>query len=424
MRSFPTFLVVYSLLYAAFGVQSPFLPALLRERGLHAEEIGIVLAASTAIRVLAGPAVGHAADRLRMHVFTLCACALAAAVASLGYVMIRGFDGLLIVGLVHAAMLAPIVPISDALSTTAARRSEAAESKRFEYGWLRASGSAAFIAGTVLSGRGADRTGLTSITWISGSFLVAGGIASLMLPGLGGSQTEPSRIQTSALHDWALLLHLAVFRQILVIAALTEGSHALNDTFAVIRWHAAGRSDDDQRSLVRVGLLGGSGFPMARTKAASTYERRWRICPGCGCRRYPLVSLGLHNVANPAGGCPAIAWRHIRIAAFGVHARDRAGGATPFGSDGAIDLRNAVHRIGDRLTESGLWRPLRATGRFRLLRHGRTLCAGAANVCRTPFIPGAGIPSMRRSADPSGAVCPSGSGDPAVHRIDVSSDHP
>ena len=238
--NFPTFLAVYVLLYAAFGVQSPFLPALLRERGLHAEEIGIVLAASTAIRVLAGPAVGHAADRLRTHVFTLCACALAAAVASLGYVTIRGFDRLLIVGLVHAAMLAPIVPISDALSTTAARRSEAGENKRFEYGWLRASGSAAFIAGTVLSGWGADRTSLTSIIWISGSFLVAGGIASLMLPGLGGSQTEPSRIRTSALHDWALLLHLAVFRRILVIAALIEGSHALNDTFAVIRWHAAG----------------------------------------------------------------------------------------------------------------------------------------------------------------------------------------
>ena len=61
-----------------------------------------------------------------------------------------------------------------------------------------------------------------------------------MLPGLVASQTEPSRIRTSALHDWALLLHLAVFRRILVIAALIEGSHALNDTFAVIRWHAAG----------------------------------------------------------------------------------------------------------------------------------------------------------------------------------------
>ena len=120
----PTFLAVYSLLYAAFGVQSPFLPALLREQGLRAEEIGIVLAASTAIRVFAGPAVGHVADRLQRHTLTLCACSLVAAVAGLGYVMIQGFAGLLLVALVQAAMLAPIVPLSDALATTAARRSE------------------------------------------------------------------------------------------------------------------------------------------------------------------------------------------------------------------------------------------------------------------------------------------------------------
>jgi MFS transporter, PPP family, 3-phenylpropionic acid transporter len=239
---FPTFLAVYALLYAAFGVQSPFLPALLRDQGLRADEIGIVLAASTAVRVLAGPAVGHGADRRRLHTFALCACALVAALASLGYVAIHGFGGLPIVGLAHAAMLAPFVPISDALAITAARQSEAGENKRFEYGWLRASGSAAFIAGTVLSGLGADHAGLASIIWISGSFLVAGGIAALMLPGLDGSHTGSRGSRASALHDWALLLQLAAFRRILVIAALVEGRHALNDTFVVIRWRSAGVS--------------------------------------------------------------------------------------------------------------------------------------------------------------------------------------
>jgi len=236
------FLAVYALLYAAFGVQSPFLPALLQERGLHAEEIGIVLAASTAIRVLAGPMVGHAADRLREHTLTLCTCTVAAAVASLGYVTIRGFGGLLIVGLIHAAMLAPIVPISDALATTAARESETGEGRRFEYGWLRASGSAAFVVGTLLSGSGADQAGLTRIIWISGLLLVAGGGAALLLPGLGSSPAVPGRNRVSALRDCAVLLRIAAFRRILLVAALIEGSHALNDTFAVIRWRAAGVS--------------------------------------------------------------------------------------------------------------------------------------------------------------------------------------
>ena len=69
---------------------------LLREQGLRPEEIGIVLAVSTAIRVSPGPAVGHVADRLRSeHTTTLCACSLLAAVAGLGYVMIQGFAGFL-----------------------------------------------------------------------------------------------------------------------------------------------------------------------------------------------------------------------------------------------------------------------------------------------------------------------------------------
>ena len=178
----PTFLAVYALLYAAFGVQSPFLPALLSGRGLDAEEIGIVLAASTAIRVLAGPAVGHVADRLRRHPLTLCACSFVAAVSGLGYVMLQSFAGLLLVALAQAAMLAPIVPLSDALATTAARMSQSGEGRRFEYGWLRASGSAAFIVGTMLSGWAASGNGLASIVWFSGTLLGIGGAASLLLP--------------------------------------------------------------------------------------------------------------------------------------------------------------------------------------------------------------------------------------------------
>ena len=237
---FPAFLAVYALLYAAFGVQSPFLPALLHERGLQAEEIGIVLAASTAIRILAGPVLGHAADRLRRHSRMLCACALAAAIASLGYVTIRGFGELLIVALVHASMLAPVVAISDVLGTTAAQESEAQGRRRFEYGWLRASGSAAFVLGTVPIGWRSDRAGLASIIWISASLLVAAGGTALLLPGLGDSLAISRKIRASALHDWSL--QIAVFRRILFIAALIEGSHALNDTFAIIRWHAAGVS--------------------------------------------------------------------------------------------------------------------------------------------------------------------------------------
>ena len=239
-RPLPTFLAVYGLLYAAFGVQSPFLPALLSGRGLRAEEIGIVLAASTAIRVLAGPAVGHIADRQRRHTLTLCACSLVAAVTGLGYVMIQGFAGLLLVALVQAAMLAPIVPLSDALATTAARMSETGQGRRFEYGWLRASGSAAFIVGTMMSGWAASGNGLASIVWFSGTLLGIGGAAALLLPAIPVPRILPDRLPRSITRDWASLLQIPAFRLLLIIAALVEGSHALHDSFSVIRWRAAG----------------------------------------------------------------------------------------------------------------------------------------------------------------------------------------
>ena len=68
------FLTTYAVPYGAFGMQSPFVPVLLRERGLQAQDIGLVLAASMVVRVLAGPVVAHAADRLRRHTLILCGC--------------------------------------------------------------------------------------------------------------------------------------------------------------------------------------------------------------------------------------------------------------------------------------------------------------------------------------------------------------
>ena len=163
-----------------------------------------------------------------------------AAVAGFGYLMMHGLGSLLVVGLLHAAMLAPIVPLSDALATTAAHASESEAGRRFDYGWLRASGSAAFIVGTTASGWAAGKAGLPSIIWISGTLLVIGGIAALLLPKLPVGDAAHNEVRPPIVRDWALLLRLAVYRRVLIIAALVEGSHALHDAFSVIRWQAAG----------------------------------------------------------------------------------------------------------------------------------------------------------------------------------------
>jgi PPP family 3-phenylpropionic acid transporter len=144
----------------------------------------------------------------------------------------QSLGSLLSVGLLHAAMLAPIVPLSDALATTAAHESESDGKRRFEYGWLRASGSAALIVGAIVSGWGAAKAGLASIICLSGVLLVIGGIAALPLPNLPGRYAVHSGTRPPIVRDWALLLRLAVYRRVLIIAALIAGSHALHDGFS------------------------------------------------------------------------------------------------------------------------------------------------------------------------------------------------
>jgi PPP family 3-phenylpropionic acid transporter len=79
----PAFLALYAALYASFGVQSPYLPLLLQARGLAPEEIALVLAAGTAIRLVTGPLVGRLADRLQSPRMVLMVSAASAAALAL-----------------------------------------------------------------------------------------------------------------------------------------------------------------------------------------------------------------------------------------------------------------------------------------------------------------------------------------------------
>ncbi len=112
----PRFLALYGALFCAFGVASPFLPGLLLEHGVRPEWLGVILAAGTATRLLAGPAGGRLSDRSGRPALVLAGLTAAAAVVALGYVPARGFLPLLLIGMAHAAVLAPINPVADALA--------------------------------------------------------------------------------------------------------------------------------------------------------------------------------------------------------------------------------------------------------------------------------------------------------------------
>jgi MFS transporter, PPP family, 3-phenylpropionic acid transporter len=229
--SFPAFAAVFAALYIAYGTESPFLPAFFGERGLTASQIGFALAAGTVLRLVAAPVVGQLADRMQAARGALALFGGLAGVLSFGYLFGFGFAALLALSLLNAFATAPLAPLADALAVSAA------ESERtFDYGWVRAIGSGSFIVGSLISGQIVGWSGLTSIVVSSGALFVLLGVVTLWAPPLAAD----SRPETRSPFEGLELLRSPLFLRIILVAALVIGSHALNDTFAVIQWRKAG----------------------------------------------------------------------------------------------------------------------------------------------------------------------------------------
>ena len=222
------FVILYAAMYAAYGVASPFLPAFVNERGVPPEQLGLVLAAGTAIRLASAPLAGRIGDRLGALRLVLVTCIALAGAVTLGYLPARGFWMFLALTLLHAAFLAPMTVLSDALSLASSKR------ERFEYGWVRGTGSAAFIAGLLASGQLVGAYGLAAIIWSQALLLLIAALAAARVPEI--ARERPDAPPVSAL----LPLRIPLFRHMVLVAAMILGSHAMHDAFAMIRWGAAG----------------------------------------------------------------------------------------------------------------------------------------------------------------------------------------
>jgi PPP family 3-phenylpropionic acid transporter len=291
------YLALYATLYLQFGVASPFLPALLDSRGLGSEWIGLALAAGTAVRLLTGPAAGRIADRLEAPRAVFAGCAAAAALAALGYLPAHGLGPLLAITVCHAAMLAPLAPVADALALGAAAPAAAGQdtAAAFAYGWVRGAGSAAFILGTVLAGQAAGRFGIVVVAGLQAALLLCTALCALRVPPLlRPPSAVPPPLGADDGHPGGsigALLRLSLFRRTVLVAALILGSHAMHDSFAVIRWGAAGItpgtagllwSESVAAEVVMFLLLGRPlldrlGPAGAATLAATAGALRWSI---------------------------------------------------------------------------------------------------------------------------------------------------
>ena len=235
------FALLFSTLYAAFGVASPFLPELLSLHGVDPQRLGLTLSLATMIWLISAPFAGRIADRFHALRIVLAICAALGAVAALAFLPTVGFPLLLSVALLYAATLAPTTVLADALALWAAITSSPTRF-RFEYGWVRGLGSLAFILGSLTIGQTIQGFGIGSIVIGQAILLLTAAGAAFWVPEISlPPRAEPpfGRAQYASVLD---LLRSPSFRWLIVVASLILGSHAMHDSFAMIAWNAAGIS--------------------------------------------------------------------------------------------------------------------------------------------------------------------------------------
>jgi MFS_1 like family len=184
-------------------------------------------------------------------------------------------------------------------------------------------GSAAFVVGTLLAGQAAGDYGLSAIVWLSAAALMATPIAASFVPPFPASRASDNSNREIARHPWLTLLRQGAFVRVTFVAALVLGSHAMYDSFAVIRWTQAGISppttgvlwSESVAAEILVFLFLGPkllrviGPTVALAVAASCGVLRWAVIAQtadvaalalvqpCTCR-YRAASFGRHRAGS------------------------------------------------------------------------------------------------------------------------------
>lgn len=223
--------IFYAAVFALSGAYMPFFPVWLQAVGLEPAEIGLVMAAPTAARLLAIPVVTawvgrH--DALRGAIIgTTCLT----------------FAGFLLLGSVRTALTIAVMlwlvswPWTAAVPLTDAYALRGVTYHRSAYGPIRLWGSVGYIAAALAAGFLGGVFGSLNLIWIIAAMAGLCALSSLLLAPTGPA--APGALQIS---KPIALLRTPAFVAVLVGAALIQGSHSAYYIFSAISWQAAGMS--------------------------------------------------------------------------------------------------------------------------------------------------------------------------------------
>jgi len=236
-----------AFLFLGTGIQLPFLPLWLKDKGLSDSETALVLAVMTAIRVLAIPLGTFVADLhgdRRRVVITAVALSFA---SYLSLHFMSGFVPILIMASVAGAMLAPVVPLTEVLAV------DGAAHYGIDYGRIRLWASLSFLSGSLIAGALLEVIPVHAVILLIAGAQGIGMLAALVLP--SDRSIQPARHEPVKINQvWGVVTGSG-FIIFVAAAAIGQSSHGLLYAFGSVHFDSLGYGKFTIGELWAVGVI-------------------------------------------------------------------------------------------------------------------------------------------------------------------------
>jgi MFS transporter, PPP family, 3-phenylpropionic acid transporter len=233
----------YGAMFLIIGINVPFWPLWLKNEGLDAGDIGILLGSATVMKVFGSPLIARLVDRSGHRRRAIILLSLFSLTTVLLWFFFSGFMAFLLISMFSALFLSPLIPLSDNLTLMLAR------SHRIDYGRVRLWGSVTYALAAILGGLWLEGRDEHWILWMLVGATVLMVISSWLLPDAGTPGT------TSARPSLMPLLRNPVMWLFLAGAALAQGSHVLFYGFSTLHWQSVGIGRETIGYLWAIGVV-------------------------------------------------------------------------------------------------------------------------------------------------------------------------
>ncbi len=234
-RSFSLRLSLFNaVLFLGSGIQLPFLPLWLKDKGLPDSEVAMVVALMMAVRILGIPLGTFIADLTQRRRAVIITCAFGSTAAYLLLSVMPGFWPILITGMLAAALLAPIVPLAETLAV------EGSAQYGLDYGRIRLWASLSFLSGSLGAGALLEVIPMSRVILLIAGAQAVGALVTLLLPhdrAVRAARGEPIRLK-----PFLALVGTASFVLFMLAAGLGQASHGFLYAFGSVYFDNLGYS--------------------------------------------------------------------------------------------------------------------------------------------------------------------------------------